>query len=133
MEDTGERLKEQTARTLKAYQSWAGNKKEMTALEEIQDSLHDLRKVLSRIEIEMAASERDEMAQRPIPIPPHRAQRNKGQGAEGADEDFNRMDDPNDRQPMHNNGPRPQGGQGGGGRPQHQHRRPMMRRPDNRE
>ncbi len=132
MEETGIRLKEQTERCVKAYQGWDSSKKDAASLEEIQGSLHDLRKVLSRIEIEIASSERDEMAQRPIPIPPHRASRNKAQGfVEGSEEDFNRADDPNDRQPNHN-GPRPQGGGQHGGRP-HQHRRPMMRRPDNRE
>jgi Meckel syndrome type 1 protein len=34
-----------------------------------------LRKALARIEIDMSASRRDEQANRPIPIPAHRAQR----------------------------------------------------------
>lgn len=134
MEETGIRLKDQTDRCLKAYQAWNTSKKEPAALEEIQESLHELRKVLSRIEIEMATSERGELSQRPIPIPPHRASRNRGPNPEGGEDDFNTMDDAGDRQPNFNAPRPPQGGhQGGQGRSQHPHRRPMMRRPDNRE
>jgi hypothetical protein len=39
--------------------------------------VHDLRKVLARIEIDMSASRREEQSMRPIPVPPHRAARQR--------------------------------------------------------
>lgn len=74
-DDIGKRLRETSDRCIKAYEGWAKAKKDIGAREELLEAVHDLRKVSSRVEIEVAVSERDEMAQRPLPIPPHRAQR----------------------------------------------------------
>jgi hypothetical protein len=74
-DDIGKRLQETSDRCIKAYEGWAKGKKDAAAREELLEAVHDLRKVSSRVEIEVAVSERDEMAQRPLPIPPHRAQR----------------------------------------------------------
>lgn len=78
-EDIKERLSKASAECLKCYEAWSGNQKDDKARECLQDAIHELRKVSSRLEIELAISERDQMAQKPIPIPPHRASRNKGQ------------------------------------------------------
>lgn len=78
-EDIKERLSKASAECLKCYEAWRGNEKDEKARECMQDAIHELRKVSSRLEIELAISERDQMAQKPIPIPPHRASRNKGQ------------------------------------------------------
>jgi hypothetical protein len=64
-----------TARTcLLAYRGWRTQPGEQT-VQTLSDALHDLRKALARIEIDMSATRRDEQAQRPIPIPAHRASR----------------------------------------------------------
>lgn len=76
--DIAKRLKDTSEECSKALDSWNSNKKDIKTREELRDAVHDLRKVASRIEIEMAASERDEMAQKPIPIPAHRDARRKG-------------------------------------------------------
>lgn len=78
-EDIKERLSNASAECLKCYEAWVGNQKDDKAREAMQDAIHELRKVSSRLEIELAISERDQMAQKPIPIPPHRASRNKAQ------------------------------------------------------
>ena len=77
MEETQQRLKEATAACITAYDVWGSSKKNAEARERLQEAMHELRKVAARLEIEMAASERDETNQRQIPIPPHRASRNR--------------------------------------------------------
>ena len=64
--DVQMRLRETAENCIKHYESWrAGNDGET----ELTNGLHELRRVLARIEIELAASHADETAQRPIPIP----------------------------------------------------------------
>lgn len=75
MDETQQRLKDTADACIKAYEVWGSSKKNAEAREQLQEAVHELRKVAARLEIEMAASERDEMTQRPIPVPPHRASR----------------------------------------------------------
>lgn len=64
-----------TARTcLVAYRGWRTQPGE-ASIQTLSDAMHELRKALARIEIDMSATRRDEQAQRPIPIPAHRASR----------------------------------------------------------
>ena len=72
MEEIANRLKETSAACSAALEGWSKDKKDRKSLEALQESVHELRKVASRLEIEMAISERDEMSQKPIPIPAHR-------------------------------------------------------------
>lgn len=124
MDDIQKRLKETSETCIASFEKWNANKKDRAAAEGLQEAIHELRKVSSRLEIELAISERDEMALKPIPIPPHRASR---KGPQGADEDFDMPEhnhgnfDPSAQQ---SRGPRPQGGQGGGPRrlPNRNHR-----------
>lgn len=74
-----ERLQATGAQCLSAYEAWAKDQKDEKAREDLQESIHELRKVTSRLEIELAISERDQMGQKKLPIPPHRAARKKGQ------------------------------------------------------
>jgi hypothetical protein len=68
--DVQQRLRDTAETCIRHYESWrAGNDGET----ELTNGLHELRRVLARIEIELAASHADETAQRPIPIPLHRA------------------------------------------------------------
>lgn len=75
MEETQQRLKDAAEACIKAYEIWGASKKNAEAREQLQEAVHELRKVAARLEIEMASSERDEMTQRPIAVPPHRASR----------------------------------------------------------
>ncbi|WP_051340703.1 hypothetical protein [Azospirillum halopraeferens] len=68
------RLRE-TARTcLAAYRTWRQQPGE-NSIQPLSDAVHELRKALARIEIDMSASRREEQVARPIPIPAHRAAR----------------------------------------------------------
>ncbi len=71
-EDIKERLQTTSAECLKCYEAWDGNDKDIKARGALQDAIHELRKVASRLEITLAISERDQLTQKPLPIPPHR-------------------------------------------------------------
>lgn len=83
MDDIEKRLRDVADNCVKAYLQWHTAKKDAESREVLQDAIHELRKVSARLEIEIAVSERDEMALRPIPIPPHRATRKR----QGEDDD----------------------------------------------
>ena len=68
------RLRETARGCLSAYRSWRQTPGE-TSIQTLSDAVHELRKALARVEIDMSASRRDEQAIRPIPIPAHRAAR----------------------------------------------------------
>lgn len=82
MENIDERLRDTSNRCIKAYEDWKGKEKDPSKREELREAIHELRKVSSRLEIEMAVSEREEMAQKPIPIPPHRAAKGRNNNDE---------------------------------------------------
>lgn len=67
-----DRLKETSASCLESYQAWNTNKKDSKAYEDLGSAVHELRKVASRLEIEMAISERDSGVQKPITPPMHK-------------------------------------------------------------
>ena len=92
-----ERLQTAGEACVKAYAAWDGNEKDEKARETLQDAIHELRKVTSRLEIELAISERDQMGQKKIPIPPHRASRKKvqQQDADDSQPSFNNKNDDN--------------------------------------
>ena len=73
MSEIKKRLQESTETCLKCYEAWDADKKNSDARENLQEAIHDLRKVGSRLEIEIAVSERDNMSDKPLPIPPHRS------------------------------------------------------------
>lgn len=136
MEQIDQRLRETSEHCFKCYETWNANQKDNAARGALQDAIHELRKVTSRLEIELAVSERNEMAQRPIPIPPHRDAQRRVQGGESNEQDFGQddfgnQDHGNNHQssgPRHHQGgqhrrrpPRKMGGGGGnygGGNPQ---------------
>ncbi|MBP2312285.1 hypothetical protein [Azospirillum soli] len=68
------RLRETARGCLAAYRGWRQQPGE-TSIQALSDAVHELRKALARIEIDMSASRREEQAIRPIPIPAHRAAR----------------------------------------------------------
>lgn len=82
-DDIDNRLQEASSRCIDAYAAWCKQERDQQAREELREAIHELRKVSSRLEIEMAVSEREEMAQKPIPIPSHRASRIRKEKSEG--------------------------------------------------
>lgn len=68
------RLRETAKTCLAAYRGWRQQPSEGT-IQSLSDAVHELRKALARIEIDMSASRRDEQVMRPIPIPAHRTSR----------------------------------------------------------
>lgn len=116
MEEIEKRLRESTDACIKSFENWVKESKSLESRETLMETMHEVRKVISRVEIEIAISERDRLGSRPIPIPPHRSSR-KGSG-EDADMGDMESFDMNDQQPR-------QGGGGGGGRNNHRPRRPM--------
>lgn len=128
MEEIEQRLKEATEICLVSHAAWCKNRKDSQTREKLMEAVHELRKVAARLEIEIAISERDEMAAKPIPIPPHRsAKRRRQEGEEG--EDFsqgNAAGGPPAQQAGYDAPPPQQQQQGGGGG--HHHNRPPRRR-----
>ncbi len=82
MPDTIEtRLRETSSECLECYTKWSDNKKDLAAREGMQSAVHELRKVASRLEIELAVSER-EGSQRPIDPPAHKTHKNSGRDSD---------------------------------------------------
>lgn len=85
-QDTGSRLRASAETCIAAFEKWQDNRKDLAVRETLAEAIHEMRKVTSRIEIEMAVSERDAVSSRPLPIPPHRASRPKaGDGHDRSD------------------------------------------------
>lgn len=72
-QDIQTRLKDTSEDCLNAFIVWESKKQDSKAQEDLQSAIHELRKVSSRLEIELAVSERDQMTAKPIPIPSHRS------------------------------------------------------------
>jgi len=121
MEEIEKRLRESTDACIKSFENWVKASKSLESREELMEAMHEVRKVVSRVEIEIAISERDRLGSRPLPIPPHRSQNKRsgagGDEAEGDDQDYNVSDM---QQPSQNDQPRRQHGH---------HRRDNNRRP----
>lgn len=79
MDDIKKRLKDTTDACLKCYEAW-DDKKSTATREELQNSIHEVRKVASRLEIDIAINERETMNEKPLPIPSHRSN-SKSKGA----------------------------------------------------
>lgn len=79
--DIQDRLKEASQNCIDAFLEWEDKKKDPKAQEGLHAAIHELRKVSSRLEIELAMSERDQLAAKPLPIPPHRSNMKSGPGS----------------------------------------------------
>ncbi len=77
MSEIAQRLKETSENCVSSYEAWEQDQKNSSAREALMEAVHELRKVAARLEIEIAVSERNEMASKPIPIPPHRSSRKR--------------------------------------------------------
>lgn len=113
MDEIEQRLRETTDACIKNLEDWAKGGKSNETRETLMDAMHEVRKVLARVEIEIAISERDRLGSRPLPIPPHRSSRKSHHGEDGdlSEDDYAAMDAAASQ-------PRQSGGGSGSGRPQ---------------
>ncbi|MEM6781208.1 MAG: hypothetical protein AAF569_05045 [Pseudomonadota bacterium] len=81
MDEVAKRLKDTSETCIGAYDAWRKSEKDASAREALQEAVHELRKVASRIEIEMAVSERDNSSAGRVAIPEHKSRNKKPQGA----------------------------------------------------
>lgn len=79
-----QRLEDSAAQCVKSYEGWASNKKDSGARAALQEAVHELRKVASRLEIELAVSDRNQ-SQKPMPIPQNRNAKGAQKPNEGKD------------------------------------------------
>ncbi len=73
MKEIIDRLKETAAEAVKAFEAWDKKRSDGTLTEAAQEAAHELRKVTSRLEIELVHAERESFSAAPIPLPQHRA------------------------------------------------------------
>jgi len=83
MDEIKQRLEDTSAACVKTFVAWRGDEKNNEARTELQEAIHELRKVASRLEIELAVSDRNNNTSKPIPIPSHRSH---GRSAQGSNE-----------------------------------------------
>lgn len=96
MDDIKKRLSTATEECLKRYDAWESSKKSSSTREDLQDAVHELRKVASRFEIEIAISEREEVSSKHLPIPAHRSNKSRHSQKhqdDSADDDIGNQDD----------------------------------------
>lgn len=78
MDEIQQRLHDTSERCYKSYEAWRGDEKNPKIRQELREAVHELRRVASRLEIELAVSESNQGSQRQIPIPPHRDAQKRG-------------------------------------------------------
>lgn len=72
-ENTAQRLQETAAKCLSSLDAWNSNLKDTDARESLLEAVHELRKVTSRLEIDIAMNDRKAVNAKPIPIPEHKS------------------------------------------------------------
>lgn len=79
MDEIQKRLQETAETCIKTYEDWRTRKTDTKAQESLHTAIHELRKVASRLEIELAVRERQDITSKPIPIPSHRSSTKESQ------------------------------------------------------
>jgi hypothetical protein len=87
-QDTKTRFEATSKDCYDAYVSWCANQKDKEARAVLNEAIHELRKVVSRFEIELAVSERNDSRKKPLSAPKHR---NAGH-AQGVDDGAKKTD-----------------------------------------
>ena len=124
MEEIEKRLRESTDACIKSFENWLKQNKNLESRESLMEAVHEVRKVVARVEIEIAISERDRLGSRPLPIPPHRSSRKaQGDDSDFGDDDAGFEGPDMQQQPRHGGGG--EGRRHGGGRDNNRGRRPM--------
>jgi hypothetical protein len=72
-ENTAQRLQETAAKCLSSLDAWNKDLKNTEARESLLEAVHELRKVTSRLEIDIAMNDRENVNSNPIPIPEHKS------------------------------------------------------------
>lgn len=119
MEEIEKRLRDTTDACIKSFENWIKQEKNLEARETLMETIHEVRKVVSRLEVEIAISERDRLGSRPLPIPPHRSSKKNPQAGDDFGDDDAQPDFAGSMQPPRggDNNNRPRG--------PHRGRRPM--------
>lgn len=94
MDDIKQRLHDTSEHCYKSYEAWAKDEKSKPAREELQMAIHELRKVASRLEIELAVSESANSSKSKIDIPHHRDSK-KRQGGDKPEKGNKKSNDDN--------------------------------------
>lgn len=76
-ETTSQRLQETAAKCLSSLDAWNNDLTDENARETLQDAVHELRKVTSRLEIDIAMNDRKNTNAKPMPIPEHKSKMEK--------------------------------------------------------
>ena len=131
MDEVSKRLHDAAEKCIKSYEAWQSDKKDVSARESLNESLHELRRAPAALEIDMIREERMAGGVRPMPTPGHRSARKQDDEFGNANDDIGNRGGSDDN---HGNGgggqdrgPRRHGGGGhrsGGGRSGGGHRPP---------
>lgn len=73
MSELKQRLQNASAACIEAYEAWQSDVKNDAARGKLMDTVHELRKVSSRLEIEIALNDRKNTNAKRIPIPEHKS------------------------------------------------------------
>jgi hypothetical protein len=76
-----QRMDEAARACAEAYRAWKSQSADGKGAQSLSDAVHDLRKVIARMEIELSASRREEV--RPLPVSAYRANRSSPQQSRG--------------------------------------------------
>ena len=76
-EETAMRLQETAAKCLSSLDAWNKDLNNREARETLLDAVHELRKVTSRLEIDIAMNDRKVTNAKPMPIPEHKSKTEK--------------------------------------------------------
>ncbi len=80
-----QRLEDSSKKCVESYEAWRKDGKNPQARETLQDAVHELRKVASRLEIELVSSERDSSPPKQMKPPSHSSAKGRQQAPEGKD------------------------------------------------
>lgn len=72
-ENTAQRLQETAAKCLNSLETWNNDLKDRDARETLLEAVHELRKVTSRLEIDIAMNDRKVVNAKPLPVPEHKS------------------------------------------------------------
>lgn len=76
-ENTAQRLQEAAAKCLSTLDAWNKDLANNDAREALLETVHELRKVTSRLEIDIAMNDRKALNAKPIPVPEHKSKMEK--------------------------------------------------------
>ena len=76
-DNTAQRLQETAAKCLSSLDAWNSDLKNTDARESLLEAVHELRKVTSRLEIDIAMNDRRSVNAKPLPVPAHKSKMEK--------------------------------------------------------